>query len=242
MPSITELINSARVYLGNPAADKPTDEAILNALFGRITHYQNWLKLSNQNWLVKETQLDVDALNYEYTLSAIDFGRPLKVEYLNPHYPYTNGQEIEMVLLQDANLVEGNSQWYSSIRNTIDESDGAYIARAIAFYNLGATPQVRIIPRPLQQATYRIMYEPSSGELPTLLQDPELCRNYHDMLAMAAAKLCLPHCKYDANTYNQFKESIWSGLADHERTFDQFRRQAKHPDTRLRRPFIPGRN
>ncbi|MEW6732047.1 MAG: hypothetical protein AB1489_12035 [Acidobacteriota bacterium] len=245
MATILQLINRVRVKLGNPPADNPTNEAVLDAILGAITYYQNELKLNNQGWLVKDGFLVVDPSNNEYLLSMADFGRPLKVEYYNEQDPASPGPEIKMILLQDDDLVrkESHYHWLPWSRSITEESnDGAYIASAIAFYNLGVIPKVRIVPRPLAPATYRIHYEPSAGEPPTLLQDPELRKDYHEMLALYGTDQVLPLCSHlPDNRLMMLSTSISKALEKHESTFERFRRQAKHPDTRMRRAYVPGR-
>lgn len=232
-----EIIESVRVYCARPAHDLLDNGAILTVLQGRIDYYRGRMGATNQDWTVLDCFLNVNANVIEYVIPVGDLSRPIKVEYYDPSSPATPGPEIPIVRLQDSDLVGTNDNFIYGTSNSTATNEGSYLASAIAFYNMNQ--QIRIIPRPYQNVTYRIFYEPTRLDAPGLLTEPALPAQFHDMLALATAKLCIGMAKLEPDQEQTMLGNIIAGLSQHEQAFDDFRRLSKHSDTRRRRPFRP---
>lgn len=242
MATIHQTLEAVRAYIGRPPTDKINKDDLFMMLLGRLNYYRQKLGLTDQNWLIAESFLNVDENNNEYVLNVADFSRPIKVEFYDPLVPYRNGPEIEIINLQNSdryNIGSGDSFSY----NSIDEhgSDTSYVANAIAFYGLPPlSMKVRIIPRPRQAVQYRIYYEPITSQSASFAEEPGLMTQFHDMLAVATALLALPRCGHSPEVFAQYQGILTMELTRLESVFDHFRLSRKHNDTRLRRPFRPG--
>lgn len=243
---IIEIIESVRVYCSRPPHDTLDNGAILTVLQGRIDFYRGLMTLTDRDWVVDDFFLEVNANETEYTIPVGNMSRPIKVEYFDPAAPWRNGPEIPIVLLQDSDLVGQsdiflyNSGGSTGGRIDVIANEGSFIASALAFYNFNT--QIRVIPRPYQPVTYRVFYEPSSIDPPGLLDEPKFPQQFHDMLALGTAQICLGMAKLDPDMAMSLGQGIAEGLARHEKAFNDYRRLSKHADTRRRRPFRPSWN
>lgn len=241
MATIGDIIRSVREYLGYPDYKVLTNPMILNALLGRISFYRTKLSLTNQNWLTNYAFLNVDSSTNEYLVpdgAEGPVGRPIKVELFDESAPYRNGPEVQIVHLQDTDLVKLRDDWWLLSNYGItgdDGNEGAYVARAICFY--GIPLRCRIVPRPLQAVTYRIWHDQQTIAAPSLGTEAGLQSQFHDLLALATAKVVLPACKYDPAIAAGFASTIAEERAMYDQVFDEFRRSSRHPDTRMRRSF-----
>jgi len=245
MATVLQIFSKSRVYMGKPPHDKVTDIDLLTALHGGLDYYRTQMSNSNQGWFEGETLLTVDQNRTTYLLPEGPDGeiaKPLRVEYYDPTDPESHGPEIEMVLLQDIDLVQvRNDDWWSTFRtnsSNSSNSDSAYLASAMVFYDWPF--KVRLVPRPSEQVTYRIYYDRIVATEPGLTTKPEIQANFHDMLAWHIADVNLPNCDWPDSKHVRHDRTIQRNLEKREAEFGIFRRFIKRPDTRLRRPFVPG--
>ena len=241
MGTFGDIVDMTRVLLGRPPTDVLSNGDLFDLVQRRAIYYTVQLGLVNVNWLWADCFLPVDTQNNEYIISALDFGRPIKVEYYDPANPTRNGPEVRIVDIQDSDTFGGGSSSFSFQTGLTDSigTEGATIASAIAFWGL-SPKRCRIIPRPLQNCQYRIMYEPLISQTPQKLTDtPFLLTQFEAAIATSAALLALPRL-----ALNEFQMSTMLQVLSAEQSrldtqFDMYRRQNKHSQATLRRSFRP---
>lgn len=237
---VIDTLSATREHLGLPSPDILPDNVLLNALYTAIDFYRIKLGLVNQNWVANEVFLTVDSQSNEYVI-AENIGKVLKVEFYDQNYPWRNGPEIRTVHLQDTDLVQyGDDYWWWNTASlpTDGYTEGSYVAAAIAFY--GTPTKCRIIPRPTQQAQYRIWHDQMVIAIPKLSEKPGLMETFHRMLPLYMANSCIGKCGKDPKEVQVLGNSLGLELAKWEKLFDEFLRYRNHPQTGMRRAFIPG--
>ena len=237
---VIEMFGATRAHLGNPSHTVLGDHILFNALYTALDFYRIMLGLVNQNWVASDIFLSVDSQANEY-LIAEPIGKVLKVEFYDDNYPWRNGPEVRICHLQDTDLVQGaGDNWWWSAASLPEDGylEGSYIASAICFY--GTPTKARIVPRPLQQVQYRIWHDQMTVSLPTLSQKPGFMETFHRMIPLNMASSCLDKCGFEGDNLRGKTDSIGTQLAKWEALFDKYIKYSNHPQTGMRRAFIPG--
>ncbi len=243
----TSLAIASRVYeyLSRPNSVRLNIPTILAKLAGRIDYYRNQLSLTDSNWNISSLLLNTDSSNDEYNISAQagDFARPILVESFDETGdPNFVRREVEIVDLQNLDILYQGRRQAGSGSSTFYPF-GKHSMIAIAFFGM---PEVkaRIVPVPATAETYRVYYETGKKADPLLAQEPALMKQFHDLLAVHTAILCIPDASWDdlpmeaqPSKRMEIQRTLDPELGRLWMVFDRYRRTSKHDQASGRTRF-----
>lgn len=214
-----------KLRLGEPIAQKPSDDLILLNLTTQIQSYVNKVNLSAKPWVVDQWNLNVVQGIEDYPIGVSNFGKPLMVRTVYPANPAHIERVVDFFELQDLNF-----DWNlpRNFGNTFFNLDGSpHTALRMAFFRKGGSDQVyvRVLPVPQLAATYQILYQLGEyGSTESLSTIPVLPQ-HHALIEVRTAISLLPAASwtedesFNSKKREEFALSLGNDAKDLEREF-----------------------
>ena len=235
MPTTREIITAVREYCGNPDWAKLNAGTICLHLYDQIDHLLTRLNLTDENWILGRSIIPVYPGTDEYPLPP-NFGRAMFVETVDDGSTDFVRREVQIVNAQDIDL------FWQGVKDT---TGGSYPHNSsiCCFFGLENTPikQIKFSPPPAQAVSYRVWYELNRQLPPALAAKPAVMEQFHNLLKVNTALMCLPHCGYDVDNYGQRQGALQMFKAEFDDVYERYISQNHHEDTGPRRSFNSSR-
>lgn len=200
MSTIFQMMVNARMRLGQPSAQRPSERELLQATLNHCQSLFNQISNSNEPWAigVNDLILTVNPGQEEYSLSGgptmgkpfvmytMDSSNPAHIERMIPTY------ELQNLLLSYAGPRNGLLYWPQSF-------DGStHTAMGVAFYEKGGVDgwYARIRPVPQLSAQYRIIYGLGNWVQQAALSSSPVLSEHHHLLETRIAQSVLPMTRW----------------------------------------------
>lgn len=202
MATIDEMCESVRLRLGDPRAQSPNDQAVLNAVCSQVRNSLRFRRLTGNPWNFNDLIVQVQPDNDTYPISASDFGQPLAVITYDPTNPVWIPRLVKIYEPQNLVLnIPPIPNAYAA--NAYIPWDGSWTtAQRVAFYWRDNIPYIQFWPMPLRSAGYKVRYLQSANGVATAsLATSPLPSEDDDLVELRAAVSLLPLAEwYDPST------------------------------------------
>jgi hypothetical protein len=223
MSTLFQMGQNARVLLGGPRAQKPSDRQTLLATLKHAQNLYNRLSNSNKAWATEELDLTVQTDEGDYLLAvSSSFGKPMLVTTTDSSNPshieraieFYEAQNLNYNFMWPNNAAAGFADWYGSPTT----------AMRIAFYRKAPTElYARIKPVPQATATYRILGSVGDWTSSAALTSAPVLTEHHHLIETRIALSLLPYAEWGDNPAEntQKRREIYQTLKDDESLFDE---------------------
>lgn len=200
MATIRRIMANARIRLGSPRAQAPSDRQLLLITSSNIQSFLNESGASGRAWALDELNLVVQSNIEDYAL-PIDssFGKAVQVRTVFPQNPAHIERDVTFTELGDLNFDWPFPKNLGALMMNYDGSP--HTAQRIAFFRKSGLDQVyaRVIPTPQTTATYNVLYQIGEfmgvASLDTVLLLPQ----HHNLITIRTCLEVLPLCEWDDN-------------------------------------------
>lgn len=200
MSTVYQMMVNARMLLGQPSAQRPSDRELLQATLNHCQSLFNQISNSNEPWAIggNDLILTVNAGQEEYNLSGgPTMGKPFVMYTMNPSNPAHIERMIPTYELQNLLLA------YFGPRNGMflwpSYYDGSnHTAMGVAFYEKGGVDGwwCRIRPVPQLSSQYRIIYGLGNWVQQAALSSSPVLSEHHHLLETRIAQSVLPMTRW----------------------------------------------
>jgi len=191
--SIQDLTSNVRLRLGDPRAQAPNDQAVLNAVCSQIRSLLRYRRLTGNPWNFNDLVVQVTPNVDTYQIAQPDFGQPLAVITYAPTVSTWIPRLIR--IFEPQNLVLDIPTLPNSVAaNAYIPWDGSNCtAQRVAFYWRDNNAYIQFWPTPTLQAFYKVRYlQNADGVNSMSLSASPLPSEDDDLLELRAAVSLLP--------------------------------------------------
>lgn len=174
MATFDDMCENVRLRMGDPRAQAPNDQAILNQVCSQVRNLKRFKRVTGNVWdfndLIVQVQPNIDT----YTINQSDFGQALAVITYDPTNPIWIPRMIK--IYEPQNLVfdipalpQNQAAW-----SYLPYDNSKCTAQRVAFYWRDNQPYIQFWPLPLLAAQYRVRYIQNAGAVASmpLSQEP----------------------------------------------------------------------
>lgn len=200
MSTISQMMINARLLLGEPSAQHPSDRALLQHTLNHCQSLFNQISNSNENWAVAANDLilTVQPGQEEYLLSGgPTMGKPFVMYTMMPNNPAHFERMIPTYSLQ--NLLLSNDGPRNALYLWPNYWDGSqHTALGVAFYERGGVDgwYCRVRPVPQISAQYRVIYGLGNWVQQAALSSSPVLSEHHHLLETRIALSLLPMARW----------------------------------------------
>jgi hypothetical protein len=158
MATIDEICESVRLRLGDPRAQAPNDQAVLNQVCSQTRILLRHKRATGNPWDFNDLIITVQPNNATYQITQSDFGQALAVVTHDPTNPTWIPRMVKIYEPQNfvLNIPALPNQWASYVFLPYDNSNCT--AQRVAFYWHDNNPFAEFWPLPQLQAQYKVRY------------------------------------------------------------------------------------
>lgn len=198
MSNVNESISRIKELLDYPQENTPSLHRIYGALIRHIQHRFNELNNTGQAWAYATENVSAVSGTETYTLTSTNFGKPLSVvtystddSHVQRQIPFFEVQNLAFDWDYPRNIASGFWQYYF-------EANSAHSANRVAFYRDAGTNTVKLMLRPIPQATatYQVLYSIGDWTDDVALTSTPLLSEHHSVFEIPAAIALLPSAKW----------------------------------------------
>lgn len=196
-----ELIAGALDYAGRPNKKLVPTDVAAQKVQDAVNYVLMLLNITDQNWLIDRTVIDISSAAEEYPITAPSYGRAIFAE-ITGGTGVTPNQGIKtpvpIIDVQDSSL--------SQVPNTLTVPGFALVIFRDVYQQITA----RVVPpiTDLTTFTIQIWYEPSVFIPTSLSQVPGMIENTYGLVKVLAAQSILGLCGYPTERYQQIMNSL----------------------------------
>lgn len=158
MPTIDDMTENVRLRMGDPRAQAPNDQAVLNQVCSQIRILLRHRRATGNPWNFNDLIVNVVPNVATYAITASDFGQPLAVTTYDPTNPVWIPRLVKIYEPQNLilHIPEIPNQYAA---NNYIPYDGSWCtAQRAAFYWRDNQAFIELWPTPLQGAAYKVRY------------------------------------------------------------------------------------
>lgn len=225
MATIDEMCESVRLRLGDPRAQSPNDQAVLNAVCSQVRNSLRFRRLTGNPWNFNDLIVQLIPNVDTYAINATDFGQPLAVLSWDPTNPIWVPRLIKIYEPQNLILnIPAYPNAYAS--NAYIPFDGSQVTtQRVAFYWRDNQAYIQVWPLPNMNAQLKVRYlQNADGVATASLATSPLPSEDDDLVELRAATSLLPLAEWyepttkDGRTANAEKrKDLAVTLANDER-------------------------
>src|SRR5215831_12317689 len=156
--SIQDMTTNVRLRLGDPRAQAPNDQAVLNQVCSQVRNLKRFKRVTGNAWDFNDTTIQVVANVDTYAITPSDFGQALAVTTFDPNNPAWIPRLIK--IYEPQNLVldipaytNKNASWYY-----LPWDGSNCTAQRCAFYWRDNQAYIQFWPLPQLPCQYQIRY------------------------------------------------------------------------------------
>jgi hypothetical protein len=158
MPTTDEMCENVRLRLGDPRAQAPNDQAVLNQVCSQVRTLLRHKRATGNPWDFNDLIIQVQPNNATYAISQPDFGQALAVITHDPTNPVWIPRLVKIYEPQNLvlNIPALSNQYASWSYLPYDNSNCT--AQRVAFYWRANVAYAEFWPLPMQSAQYKVRY------------------------------------------------------------------------------------
>ncbi len=233
---IKSILAGVRSYLGFPDYANLPNHMIMERLYDRLDYLRTLLNLTNQNFFLSRTRIDVDSSTDEYLLNFnVGPGRPVLCHTIDDSNPQHVTREVQIVNVQD------NDLYYIGPKQGAGMTYAPHVAQTMnIFYDLDAGFwKVKVVPQHLSSASYQLWIQPDRPTPPTLTANFPLMENFIGLVKVSTALSCLPMLikGSDPNALAFIERRLMADEARYQSAFDVYKTMAHLEELGSKRGF-----
>lgn len=193
MPTIDEICENTRLRLGDPRAQSPNDQAVLNAVCSQVRSLLRFRRITGNPWNFNDLIVQVVGNNDTYAISASDFGQPLAVITHDPTNPVWVPRLVKIYEPQNLVLdIPALPNSYAAWAYLPADASNC-TAQRVAFYWRDNVAYVQFWPMPTLPAAYKVRYLQNANSVAqAALSSSPLPSEDDDLVELRAATSLLP--------------------------------------------------
>jgi len=186
--TIEDMCTNTRLRLGDPRAQAPNDQAVLNQVCSQVRNLKRFKRVTGNVWDFNDLIVQAVPNNDTYAITAADFGQALAVITYDPTNPSWIPRMVKIYepqnLVFDIPAIPAQQASYAFL--PYDGSNAT--AQRVAFYWRDNQPYIQLWPVPLLVAQYKVRYIQNSADVASmpLTQEP-LPNEESDLVELRAA-------------------------------------------------------
>lgn len=158
MPTIDDICENVRLRMGDPRAQAPNDQAVLNQVCSQIRILLRHRRATGNPWNFNDLIVNVVPNVSTYTINASDFGQPLAVTTYDPTNPVwiprlVKIYEPQNLILNIPELPNAYASWAF-----LPWDNSSCTAQRVAFYWRDNVAYIEVWPLPQLPASYKVRY------------------------------------------------------------------------------------
>ncbi len=188
MPTIDDMTENVRLRLGDPRAQSPNDQAVLNQVCSQVRILLRHRRATSNPWNFNDLIVNVVPNVATYAITASDFGQPLAVTTYDPTNPVWIPRLVKIYEPQNLilNIPDLPNQYASY--NYLPWDNSNCTAQRVAFYWRDNVAYIEVWPLPQLPAQYKVRYLQNAAGVSTMaLAQSPLPAEDSDLVELRAA-------------------------------------------------------
>ena len=222
MADLQTMAGNVRLRLDDPRPQKPSSRRVLQAVIDATQNLYNRLGNSGQAWSIKPDYTLVVTPNTSDYLLAIDstYGKPIQVLTTFPANPSYVQRLVDFYELGemyfDWNQPQNIASWLFT------DGSNCTAARMAFYYKDDGARWVRVLPQPMLQASYTILFASGNWVESAGLESSPVLSQFHPVVEIWAAQSVLPSCEWwdDQKLNMEHRKELAAALVNDQQRFE----------------------